>query len=90
MRNKLNKVFFDILHLKCIKVSHIAVINDKNNFAPSFFPSLCESVGDLDLGILLRERRSLSKYLGPKQSPLISHNDLKKKVGSYLGVHEWD
>ena len=33
----------------------------------------------LDLGIFLRELRSLRKYLVPKQSPPISHNDLKKK-----------
>ena len=60
-------------------MSNIAIINDNNNFASSIFRSLCEFVGDcLDLGIFLRELRSLRKYLGPKQSPPISHNDLKK------------
>ena len=44
--NKLNKVFLHKLHLKCIKMSNIAIINDKNNFAPSIFRSLCEFVGD--------------------------------------------
>ena len=45
-RNKLNKVFLHKLHLKCIKMSNIAIINDNNNFAPSIFRSLCEFVGD--------------------------------------------
>ena len=38
------------------------------------------SVIVLDLGIFLRER----KYLGPKQSPPISHNDLKKDGAQLL------
>ena len=37
------------------------------------------SVIVLDLGIFLRELLPSEKYLGPKQSPPISHNDLKKK-----------
>ena len=57
----------------------IAVINDNNNFAPSLFRSLCEFDGDcfgpqyFSLGAL-----------GPKQSPSISHNDLKKYVVQLL------
>ena len=46
VRNKLNKVFLHKLHLKCIKMSIIVVINDNNNFAPSIFRSLCEFVSD--------------------------------------------
>ena len=51
-------------------MSNIAIINDNNNFAPSIFRSLCEFVG----GCFGPQYF----YLGPKQSPPISHNDLKK------------
>ena len=66
-------------------MSNIAVINDNNNFAPSFFQSLCEFVGDC-FGPLYfsSELRSLRKYFGPKQSPPISHNDLKKDGAQLL------
>ena len=63
-------------------MSNIAIINNNNNFAPSIFRSLCEFVGDcfgpryFSLGATLPQE----KYLGPKQSPPISHNDLKKKM----------
>ena len=53
----------------------IAVINDNNNFAPSLFRSLCEFYGDC----FGPQYFSLGE-LGPKQSPSISHNDLKKDV----------
>ena len=57
---------------------YIAIINDNNNFAPSVFRSLCEFVGDC-FG-----PRYFSKYLGPKQSPPISHSDLKKDGAQLL------
>ena len=55
---------------KTHKIVKVAVINDNNNFAPSLFWSLCEFVGDCFA--------PSEKYLSPKQSPPISHNDLKK------------
>ena len=52
-------------------MSNIA-FNDNNNFAPSIFRSLCEFVSDC---------------FGPqftKQSPPISHNDLKRDGAQLL------
>ena len=73
-RNKLDKVFLHKLHLKCVKMSNIAIINDKHNFAPSIFRSLCEVVGDC-----FGPRYAPSaKYLGPRQLPPISPNNLKQ------------
>ena len=40
---------------------------------PSIFQSLCEFIGDC-----LKADSSSEKYLVPKQSPSILHNDLKK------------
>ena len=55
-------------------------INDNKNFAPSLFLSLCEFVVDC-FG-------PLYSFLGPKQSPPISHNDLKKD-GAQLLLSNW-
>ena len=62
------------------EMSEVAVNNDNNNLAPSLFWSLCEIIGDcLVASIFLFECCAPSeKYLGPKQSPMISHNDPKK------------
>ena len=57
----------------------IAVINDNNNFATSLFRSFCEFDGDC----FGSQYFSLGA-LGPKQSPSISHNDLKKYVVQLL------
>ena len=63
-------------------MSNIAIINDNNNFAPSIFRSLCEFVGDcFGPRYFSLEQK---KYLGPKQSPPISHNDLKKDGAQLL------
>ena len=51
------------------------VINDNNNFAPSLFRSLCE------FSVFSEEAE---KYFGPKQSPPISHNALKKEGAQLL------
>ena len=65
---------------------NIEIINDNNNFAPSIFRSLHEFVCDcfgpryFSSGATLPQK----KYLGPKQSPPISHNDLKKNDGVQL------
>ena len=61
-------------------MSNIAIINDNNNFAPSIFQSLCEFVGDCfgPRYFFFGSYAPSEKYLGPKQSPPISHNDLKK------------
>ena len=71
MRNKFNKVFLLKLDLKYVKNVWRAVIND-NNFAPFISWSLCECVSDFMWTSVF------FWYLGPKQSPPISHNDLKK------------
>ena len=42
------------------------------------------SVIALDLGIFLRELRSLRKIPRPRTSPPISHNDLKKEGAQLL------
>ena len=71
---------------KTHEIVKVAVINDNNNFAPSLFRSLCEFVGDcfgpryFSSGAALPQE----KYLGPKQSPPISHNDLKKDGAQLL------
>ena len=59
-------------------MSKIAVINN-NNFAPLLFQSMCEIISDcIGVSVLLFMSCVPSeKYLGPKQSPPISHNDLK-------------
>ena len=67
-------------------MSNIAIINDNNNFAPSIFQSLCEFVGDC-FGPQYFSSGSYApseKYLSPKQSPPISHNDLKKDGAQLL------
>ena len=70
------------MYQKCLQSD----INDNNNFAPSTFQSLCEFVCDcfgtevFFWGSVVPEE----KYLGPKQSPLNSHNDLKKDVAQLL------
>ena len=68
-------------------MSYVAIINDNNNFAPSIFWSLCEFVGDYFIWTLVFFFGSYvpsEKYLGPKQSPSISHNDLKKDSAQLL------
>ena len=71
---------------KTHKIVKVAVINDNNNFAPSLFRSLCKFVGDcfgpryFSSGAALPRK----KNLGPKQSPPISHNDLKKDGAQLL------
>ena len=56
------------------KVSEIVDINETNiNFVLSLLWPVCEIVC-----ISLQELRSLKKYLGPKQSPPISHNGLEQ------------
>ena len=63
-------------------MSNIAIINDKNNFAPSIFRSLCEFVGDcFGLRYFLRERKIPRSK---KNSPPISHSDLKKDGAQLL------
>ena len=57
-------------------MSIIAIIIDNNNFEPSIFRSLCEFVSDC-FGPRFGGYTPSEKYLGPKQSPPISHNDLK-------------
>ena len=81
-RSKLNKVFlYYKLHLTCIKMSNIAIINGNNNFALCIFRSLCEFVGDCFEPLYFSSGATLSqKVPRSKQSPLISHNDLKKMV----------
>ena len=63
-------------------MSNIAIINDNNNFALSIFWSLCEFVGDCFGPRYFSSGATLDApsetYLGLKQSPPISHNDLKK------------
>ena len=63
-----------------MEMYNIAIINDNNNFAPSIFRSLCEFVSDC-FGL---RYFSSGKYLGRKQSPPISHNDLKKDGAQLL------
>ena len=84
-RSKLNKVFLHKLHLKCIKMSNIAIINDNNNFAPSVFRSLCELVG----GCFGPRYFSLGATL-PQKNTSVQNNHLrfhtmtsKKMVRSY-------
>ena len=85
-RNKLNKVFLHKLHLKCIKMSNIAIINDNDNLATSIFRSLCKFVGDcfepryFSSGATLPQKNTSiqNNHLAP-----ISHNDLKKD-GAHL------
>ena len=58
----------------------LPVINNNNNFAQSLFRSVCEIVGDCFGASVCFFGRYIpsGKYLStPKQSPLISHNDLK-------------
>ena len=71
-------------------MSNIAIINDNSNFVPSIFGHCVNlSMIALDLGIFLRELCSLrEKYLGPKQSPPISYNDLKKD-GAQLSLFNY-
>ena len=54
------------MHSKCLNSGY--VINDNNNLAPSLFRLL----------FFFGSCAPSEKYLGPKQSPPISHNDLKK------------
>ena len=65
---------------------NIAIINDNNNFAPSIFWSLCEFVSDCfgPRYFFFESYVPSEKYLGPKQSPLISQNDLKKDGAQLL------
>ena len=73
-------------------MSNIAIINDNNNFAPSIFRSLCEFVSDcfgprnFTLGAMLPQKNTSvqNNHLRPKQSPPISHNDLKKDGAQLL------
>ena len=79
------KVFLHKLHLKCIKMSNIAIINDNNNFALSIFRSLCKIVSDcFGPRYFFGSYAPSEKYLGPKQSPPIAHNDLKKDGAQLL------
>ena len=89
-----NAVFFVLLSKnthKTHKIVKVAVINDNNNFAPSLFRSLCEIGGDsfgpryFSSGAALHQKNTL----GPKQSPPISHNDLKKD-GAQLLLSKYD
>ena len=60
-------------------MSDRTVMNDNNNFAPSILSSLCEIVG-FCFGPRYFSSGATApseKYLGPKQNPPISHNDLK-------------
>ena len=68
------------------EMSQISVLNDNNNFAPILFQSLCEIGGKyFDASVFLVGSCAPSeKYLGPKQSPLISHNDLKKRWCAFI------
>ena len=85
--HKKDKVCFRKIHLKCIKMANVAIINDNNNFVLSIFQSLCEFVGDcfgpryFSSGSTLLQKK---KYLGPEQSPPISHNDLNKDGAQLL------
>ena len=66
-------------------MSNIAIINDNDNFALSISPSLCEFVGDCFGPRYFSSGATLpQKNLGPKQSPPISQNDLKKDGAQLL------
>ena len=83
-RNKLNKVFLHKLHLKCIKMSNIAIINDNNNFAPSIFRSLCEFVGDCFGPLYFSSGATLPQKNTSVQNNLLRfHTTSKKMVRSY-------
>ena len=64
MDKKLNNFFLE--KKNAFKIAAI-VNNDKSNFAPYLFRSLCEIVGDC-----FAASKFLEKYLGPNQSPPIS------------------
>ena len=77
-------------------MSKILVINDNNNFTPSLLCSLCEIVHDcFGARVFFFGAVPLpQKNPGFIPSPLISHNDLKKKkekrlVGSFLFLFFW-
>ena len=69
-------------------MSNKAIINDNNNFAPSIFRPLCEFVGDCFGPRYFSSGATApsEKYLGPKQSPPISHTDFKKDGAQLLIV----
>ena len=72
------------MHKKCLR----AVINDNNNFVPSIFWSLCEFVNDCfwTYVFFFGNYTPSEKYLSPKQSTPISHNDLKNDGVQYLSI----
>ena len=73
-RNKLNKVFLHKLHMKCIKMSNLAIINDNNNFAPSIF-SHC-----VNLSVIVLDLRSLRKTPRSKTITFRFHTMTSKKM----------
>ena len=60
-------------------------VNDNNNFAPSLFRSLCETVGDCfgASEFFFGSCTPSEKYLGSKQSPPIYSITSKEMVSSY-------
>ena len=65
---------------KTHKIVKVAVINDNNNFAPYFFSVIVWIRWWLFWTEVFfwGSAAPEEKYRGPKQSPPISHNDLKK------------
>ena len=88
VRWKFGKVFLHKLPLKSIQNVWIAIINDNNNFASSLFRSLWEFVGDCFGPRYFSSGAHSEKYLSPKQSLPISHNDLQKD-GAQLLLSKW-
>ena len=75
-RNKLNKVFLHKLLLKCIKMSYTVIVWICRwlFWTSVFFFGSCPPS---------------EKYLGPEESPPISHNDLKKDGAQLLLSKCW-
>ena len=64
----------------------IAITNDSNNFVPSIFSVIvwiCQWLFWISV-FFFGSYAPSEKYLGPKQSPPISHNDLKKDGAQLL------
>ena len=71
-------------------MSNIAIINDNNNFAPSFYRSMCEFVGDC-----FGPRYFSSGATLPQKHTSVQNNHLrfhtmtsKKMVRSYYCLHD--
>ena len=69
-----------------MRLVYAECMNDNDNFAASIFRSLCEFVGDCfgPRVIFFGSYAPSEKYLGPKQSPPILHNDHKIDGGQLL------